>query len=173
MVACTVSGKRFPPTAKRRAGVRRIEVNDEVCMGCGLCSVYCRLEHSRSKDLVKAFKRERPRPVPRVRVERNGAACFSVHCRHCDEPWCVYSCLTGAMTRDPESGTVTVDPERCMGCWTCILVCPVGALTRDGERHVVAKCDLCPDRDVPACVAHCPNEALALVEDRGAEMVRL
>jgi CRISPR-associated protein Cas1 len=30
---------------------------------------------------------------------------------------------------------------------------------------VVGKCDLCPDLDVPACVANCPNEALVLVEE--------
>jgi Fe-S-cluster-containing hydrogenase component 2 len=27
----------------------------------------------------------------------------------------------------------------------------------------VAKCDLCPDRELPVCVANCPNEALSVV----------
>jgi len=62
-----------------------------------------------------------------------------------------------------------VDTQKCMGCWTCILACPNGALTRDnGDKNgnkVVAKCDLCPGLDVPACVANCPNEALVFVED--------
>jgi carbon-monoxide dehydrogenase iron sulfur subunit len=29
----------------------------------------------------------------------------------------------------------------------------------------VAKCDLCPGLEVPACVANCPNEALVFVEE--------
>jgi len=142
--------------------MRRIYVREEVCIGCGLCRVYCQTEHSRSKDIIKAFKRESPRPLPRIRVERNGETCFSIQCRHCDDPVCVYSCLTGAMSKDPANGTVTIDADRCTGCWTCILVCPYGALTRDVNRKVVAKCDLCPDHEVPVCVANCPNEALVL-----------
>jgi carbon-monoxide dehydrogenase iron sulfur subunit len=142
--------------------MRKVYVREEVCMGCGLCKVYCQTEHSRSKDILKAFKREDPKPLPRIRVERDGETCFSIQCRHCEEPWCVYSCLTGAMRRDPASGAITADPEKCIGCWTCLLVCPYGALVRDENRKVVAKCDMCPDLDVPACVANCPNEALVL-----------
>ncbi len=67
------------------------------------------------------------------------------------------------MTKDPVSGAVTNDAERCIGCWTCILVCPYGAVKR-GEGHVAGKCDLCPDLETPACVANCPNEAL-IMED--------
>ncbi len=145
--------------------MRRVLVKEEVCMGCGLCRVYCQVEHSNSKDIIKAFKREANRPLPRIRVERNGETCFSIQCRHCDEPWCVYSCLTGAMRRDRSSGAVTIDAEKCIGCWTCILACPYGALTKDDNRKVVAKCDLCPDHEVPVCVANCPNEALVLCVD--------
>ena len=32
-----------------------------------------------------------------------------------------------------------------------------------GQFGVVAsKCDLCGDRETPACVEHCPNEAIKL-----------
>ena len=145
--------------------MKRVYVKEEICMGCGLCRVYCQAEHSRTQDLVKAFKKEDYRTVPRIRVERKGEISFSLQCRHCDEPWCVYSCLTGAMRKDPATGIVNVDTQKCMGCWTCILACPSGALTRDSGKKVVAKCDLCPGRDVPACVANCPNEALVFIEN--------
>jgi carbon-monoxide dehydrogenase iron sulfur subunit len=142
--------------------VKKVYVNEDVCMGCGLCRVYCRTEHSEMKDIVKSYKKEIPRPLPRVRVEKLGANSFSVQCQHCEQPWCVYSCLTGAMTKDPVTGVVTVDENKCMGCWTCIVACPNGALTRDISKKVVAKCDLCPDRELPVCVANCPNGALSV-----------
>lgn len=135
-------------------------------MGCGLCRVYCQEEHSRSKDLIKAFKKETPRPLPRIRVERKGEVCFAIQCRHCAEPWCVYSCLSGAMHWDSANGIVAIDRDKCIGCWTCLLVCPYGALTRDTGNRVVVNCDLCLGRAVPVCVANCPNEALVLVTDR-------
>jgi len=134
-------------------------------MGCGLCRVYCQVEHSQSKDLIKAFMKETPQPLPRIRVEKKAEVSFALQCRQCTDPWCVYSCLTGAITKDPASGMVSVDAEKCVGCWTCIVACPYGALTRDPSSETAVKCDLCPGRDIPACVAVCPNEALALSLD--------
>jgi len=142
--------------------MKRIYIKEEVCIGCGLCQVYCQTEHSKSKDIIKAFNREAPPPLPRIRVETREDTSFSIQCRQCDKPWCVYSCLTGAMHTDPASGTVTIDAERCIGCWTCIIACPYGVLTRDVDSKTVVKCDFCPGRDIPACVANCPNEALIL-----------
>ena len=144
--------------------MKRIYVREEVCMGCGLCRVYCQTEHSRSKDIYKAFKRERPLPQSRLRVERKGDVCFAVQCRHCDEPWCVYSCLTGAMRKDPVTGIVTSDSEKCIGCWTCLIACPNGSLIKDRNNKIVAKCDFCPGQEMPVCVANCPNEALVIAE---------
>ncbi len=141
----------------------RITIQEEACIGCGLCRVYCQVEHSKSKNLLKAFKKEST--LPRLRVERRGEISFAVSCRHCDEPWCVYSCLTGAMQKDPASGIVTHDARRCIGCWSCVIACPYGALIRDTSHDVVIKCDLCPGQAVPVCVANCPNEALVLSLD--------
>ncbi|MFW6150286.1 MAG: 4Fe-4S dicluster domain-containing protein [Chloroflexota bacterium] len=153
--------------------MRRVYVREEVCAGCGLCEVYCQLEHSRSGDLVKAFKREWPRPVPRVRLAAALEVCFPVQCRHCDDPLCVQFCLTGAMARDPDTGLVKVNEEKCIGCWTCIVACHFGALTRASTNGKVVKCDLCPDSEIPACVANCPNEALLVgLDDRRDETVR-
>jgi carbon-monoxide dehydrogenase iron sulfur subunit len=143
--------------------VATVLLNEEVCIGCGLCQVYCITEHSDSKDIIKAYKREAHRPLPRVRVERWGEDWLTVRCQHCEVPWCVYGCLTGAMTKDPETGIVSVDAEKCIGCGTCLLACPYGALSRDKDDQVVVKCDRCPDREIPVCVANCPNEALVLV----------
>jgi len=145
-------------------GMKKVYVNEQVCMGCHLCEVYCRLQHSKSKDLIKAFKRESPKPSPRLWIEERKPIAFSVRCQHCDEAPCVYACLTGALNRDTDTGIVNVDEEKCMGCWTCMLVCPFGAIRQDTRRKTMVKCDLCQGEEIPACVANCPNEALIYAE---------
>jgi len=146
--------------------MKKIIANEEVCIGCRLCEVWCLVQHSKSKDIMKAFKRETPRPIARLHVEEEGAESFAVQCQHCEEPDCVYSCISGAMYIDEETGTVQHDPEKCVGCWTCIMVCHRGAIIRDERQNrIAAKCDLCAELEIPACVANCPNEALVLVEE--------
>ena len=146
--------------------MKRISVREEVCMGCGLCEVYCLVQHSRSKDIIKAYRKENPRPTSRVRLETAKPISFAIQCRHCENPPCVVSCLSGAMQIDAQTGRVLHDPDKCMGCWTCIMVWPYGAVVKDASgRKVVAKCDLCPDLEIPACVTNCPNEALRYEED--------
>ena len=145
--------------------MKKVYVNERVCIGCHLCEVYCQLHHAKSKDLVKAFKKDAPRTVPRLKVEENGAVSLSVRCQHCDDAPCVRACLTGALTRDPDTSLVSVDQERCIGCGTCLLVCPMGVLQLDKEQKKMLKCDLCQGEEIPACVLNCPNEALVCVEE--------
>ncbi len=158
----TATSYRLPP--QRGDKMRRVYVKETACIGCHLCEVYCQLRHAQLTDLIKAFKRESPRPLSRLRVEERGVVSFSVRCQHCEDAPCVYACLTGALSRDSDSGIVNVDKERCIGCWTCILVCPFGAIRQDAEQKKVLKCDLCQGEEIPVCVANCPNEALAHVE---------
>ncbi|HEY3368951.1 MAG TPA: 4Fe-4S dicluster domain-containing protein [Symbiobacteriaceae bacterium] len=146
--------------------MKRIYAREEICMACRLCEVHCAVQHSQTKNPVKAFKREATRPVPRCSVEVKGALSFSFMCRHCAEPTCMYSCISGAMHREP-NGTIRVDESKCIGCWTCILACQYGSIKRQeqGDKHFALKCDLCPGLEVPACVANCPNDALVLTEE--------
>ena len=144
--------------------MKKVYVKEEVCIGCRLCEVYCQLKHARSKDLVKAFNREYPPPLPRIRVDEEGVVSLSVRCQQCDDAPCVQACLTGALSRDPESRLVNVDEDKCIGCWTCLLVCPLAAIKPDIEQKRALKCDLCQGEEVPVCVANCPNEALVYVE---------
>lgn len=133
-------------------------------MGCGLCEVFCIVQHSKSKNIIKAYKRESPRPSSRTRLEEDRPISFSVQCRYCENAPCIEACLSGAMYLDEKTGLVMHDAEKCMGCWTCIMVCPYSVIRMDTSAHKIIKCDLCPELDVPACVANCPNEALVYQE---------
>jgi carbon-monoxide dehydrogenase iron sulfur subunit len=148
--------------------MKRIYAKEEVCIGCRLCEVACRVVNSKYKnldntyDIIKAYS-QKPKPIPRVIVEEVGPVSFSLQCRHCEDASCLEACITGAMHRD-ERGAVVVDPEKCVGCWTCVMVCEFGAIKRDMINKRAIKCDLCPDRDIPACVEVCPNRALVYEE---------
>jgi len=145
--------------------MKRIYVNEEYCIGCRLCEVHCLTQHSRSKKIIKAFKEEAPEAMPHVMVEEEGPLSFAMPCRHCVEPLCVEACLTGAMHRDLPTGAILCDEDKCVGCWTCVMVCPFGVIRRKLIGHKAAsKCDLCYGEATPACVAHCPNEALVYEE---------
>jgi carbon-monoxide dehydrogenase iron sulfur subunit len=130
--------------------MKQIYVNEEFCIGCRLCEIHCSVQHSRSKKIIKAFREEAPRAMARVLVEEEGPLSFAMQCRHCEDAPCIEACMVGAMRRDEETG---------------VMVCPFGAIQRNLVGNKAAsKCDLCYGEDIPACVAHCPNEALTFVD---------
>lgn len=141
--------------------MKRVYSLEDVCIGCHLCEVACITEHSLSKDPVKAFMFEKERPISRCTVEEidGGAVSFSTTCRHCEEPACLQACISGAVQKGAD-GRVTIDKEKCVGCWSCVMACPFGSVQRDTRSKRAGKCDLCPDRERPACVDACPNRAL-------------
>ena len=138
--------------------MKRIYAKEEYCIGCRLCEIYCIFQHSGHQTLVKAFSESEAmnRPEPAVRVEEDGAISFALQCRHCDDAPCVAACISGAMTRDPETGAIMHDDEKCVGCWSCVMVCPANHSGQ--QRAGRLKCDLCGGEEMRR--ASCPNEAL-------------
>ena len=98
-------GNRLPHRKGSNNKVRKVYVKEEVCIGCRLCEVYCQLQHARASDLIKAFK-ESPPPLPRLRVDESGVVSFSVRCQQCGDAPCVQACLTGALSRNPETSLI-------------------------------------------------------------------
>ena len=142
--------------------MKRVYVNEDWCLGCHLCEYYCGCAHSAQQDMVKAYKAE-IQPTSRIQVEDSDNIHFAVNCRHCDNPLCVKSCITGALSVS-EEGIIVIDESRCVGCYTCVLTCPYGCIVTDGEK-VAKKCDLCMQNGgEPACVAGCPNRAIVCEE---------
>jgi anaerobic carbon-monoxide dehydrogenase iron sulfur subunit len=149
--------------------MKRIYADEKFCIGCRLCEVHCLVQHSKSKHIIKAFREEQGTVQPRCMVEQMGVNTFALQCRHCEDAACLEACMTGAMHRDPVTGAVICDEDKCVGCWMCVMVCPLGAVlpSQKGAEHKVAsKCDLCGMKwdSVPPCVANCPNEALKYEE---------
>ena len=85
-------------------------------------------------------------------------------CFHCQEPWCVAACPTGAMQKRPKDGIVFVDDTLCVGCKACITACPWGTPQWNPETGKAVKCDYCMDRVDqgldPACVTKCITKCL-------------
>ncbi|MCD7771965.1 MAG: 4Fe-4S binding protein [Oscillospiraceae bacterium] len=141
--------------------MKRVYVNEKWCLGCHLCEYNCAFANSGLTSMAKLKGKE---IYPRIRVEGDDKITFAISCRHCEDPICIKSCISGALSKTPD-GMVEIDKSRCVGCLTCVLVCPYGAVIQDGDG-VVQKCELCLKNSsgAPACVAGCPNNAIVYEE---------
>jgi Fe-S-cluster-containing dehydrogenase component len=81
-------------------------------------------------------------------------------CLQCERPYCALICRVGALNKNPETGVVERDKNRCIGCKLCLIACPFGNLTF--VNGVSAKCDLCNGN--PTCVKVCNWGALSFEE---------
>ena len=149
--------------SERRRRMKRIFVRPDLCTACMTCELACAVEHSQAKSIF-ASPLESPRPMKRVFVEASDGRKIPIFCRHCEDAPCVAACISGALFRDPVTDAVICDWGRCIGCWTCVMVCPYGVIGRQLELGKAVKCDLCPGREAPACVAACPTKALIYEE---------
>lgn len=155
---------------KIKPEIFEIFVRLDRCMGCHTCKTACAVEHSHEKNLYAAIA-ERPQPKPRVYVEWIAPdRPVPVLCRHCEDAPCMHACIAGAISRSASQAVIT-NPDKCIGCWTCVMVCPYGVIGRHLEAGTAYRCDRCPDREEPACVSACPTKALVYrsVEDYSAE----
>jgi carbon-monoxide dehydrogenase iron sulfur subunit len=141
--------------------MKRVYVNETWCLGCHLCEYYCALAATGKTDMARALKDVTIHP--RIHIEERGSVSFAVSCRHCTEPLCVKGCISGALSKT--DGVISVDQDKCIGCYTCVLSCPYGCITPT-EAGVVDKCELCLStrEGTPRCVAGCPNSAIVYEE---------
>ena len=133
--------------------------NRERCLACRACELACSVVHSGSQRLEAAIAEALP-PKRRVTIAAGKDGIDALRCEQCAEPLCAFSCKSGALHRDPITGWIALEESRCVGCFMCMMVCPHGIRPDPATDHVV-RCDVCADRETPACVAACPTGALA------------
>jgi len=74
--------------------------------------------------------------------------------------------MSGAMEKNPESGYVRYDVEKCGQCFMCVMNCAYGVIKPDRATGTyVVKCDFCLEHDEePNCAKMCPTKALYVEE---------
>lgn len=133
-----------------------------LCTACKRCMVYCAVAHSESKELEGAMAQATP-PQPRVVVKPLGDGAAPYQCRHCEDPPCVPTCPSDALTKDVHPSRVVLDDAKCAAAGKCVKRCPfLGIFT--GTDGQAVKCDLCIERLeqglLPACAEACPTGAI-------------
>ncbi|MEW6265777.1 MAG: FAD-dependent oxidoreductase [Thermodesulfobacteriota bacterium] len=92
----------------------------ERCIGCRTCIVACR-NHKEIIDHASALPNQLPYYL-RVETREGGVYPkplldnWVVPCQHCSDPGCVAACPEAAIAKDPETGVVRIDRDKCTGC---------------------------------------------------------
>ncbi len=152
------------------------------CMGCNACTVSCKDWNQVKSGLVRWRKHvghektnEGYDVTTRTSILQN-VENLVMSFNHCDRPACVKACSSNAISKDANTGIVSIDREKCIGVLACITACPFGAIGiaddyQEPEKqggwqisHPAQKCNMCIDRvndgQEPVCVASCVGRAI-------------
>lgn len=143
-----------PDTGLSNTGTyTRIVLHDpERCTGCRQCMTACSFKNFSTYNYDLSLCKI---------VHGPGNEFIRVHCHHCADPMCRASCPVSAIHKDPETGIVTIDRLRCIGCKSCTWACPLSVPQMQRGLKAMTKCNLC-DGD-PSCLKVCSAKAIRLV----------
>jgi formate dehydrogenase iron-sulfur subunit len=157
------------------------------CTGCKGCQVACKCWNNLPSSIelnageFTGSLQNPPDLQPNTRIimtynEKNRENEYGVDwafgrrsCMHCTNAACVNVCPSGALYHDKETGLVTYDADKCIGCQYCREACPFDVprhtgVGLSGNNIKINKCTGCVDRVhhgmKPACVHTCQPKAL-------------
>lgn len=161
-------------------------IDTKRCVGCNACTTACKMANNVPDDIfwTRALTRGGDEVDTPAGIFPNlSMRYYTVGCQHCENPACVKACPVGATYKDPETGIVRQDYDRCIGCRMCMAACPytgvrsfnwqepknqMGFAIGDADapkhqKHTVEKCTFCYQRtskgETPACMDLCPARA--------------
>jgi Fe-S-cluster-containing dehydrogenase component len=153
-----------------------------LCVGCKACVVACREANNThpefntedklwdtpldlDADTLTVIKAYREGSGMTKDQEKDGYAFMKKSCLQCIDPSCVSVCPVKAMTKNPETGIVSYNPDNCIGCRYCVAACPFGVPRFEYDKTFarLRKCELCKPRlaegKIAACAEVCPTGA--------------
>lgn len=142
--------------------MKYLNIDAAKCSGCRMCELACSV--AKEKRIIPNQARVN------VIADFGKGLSAPVVCMQCADAPCVNICPTKALSRDSNSGAVTVSAQRCIGCKLCTTVCPYGAIVFIPEKKCVIKCDLCGGD--PACVRFCCTGALTYDEPSKSKIAK-
>lgn len=135
------------------------------CVGCRDCRDACNKANELPEGRSRLLMELQGSTIEGDRGYAEDRRYIRVSCQQCADAPCVTVCPTGAAHRDPETGIVTMNPDRCVGCKYCIVACPYNVRFINEETKVADNCDFClhsrlAKGETPACVEACKYDAL-------------
>ena len=128
------------------------------CSGCDSCVAACKHENQMGLGVVRNHV-SAVGPVgtfPDIEMYW-----LPMQCQQCENPACVHVCPTAASYRDPETGMVLIDKEKCIGCQYCIYACPYGVRVQIEKTGVIEKCRFCWYEGQPGNPPRCVNTCVS------------
>lgn len=159
-VQAALSGGKAPVTDFPYSPHYAMVIRENHCIDCERCLEACRRTNRVPAHGYRTDILERSIPISPDQRER---VFMPILCNHCNNPPCVRVCPTNATFKDPINGIVRMNPDKCIGCKTCMTACPYNARYFNEENRAIDKCDFCYDTKLKesngrttACVAACP-----------------
>ena len=147
--------------------MKRIFIEPAKCDGCKNCTLACMESHREDGGRgLYTLDLTDPANQSRNRILSDGKGGYlPIFCRHCDDPDCAGTCMSGARVKNQTTGLVDYDAEKCAACYMCVMACRYGVPAVSPDRKRMIKCDFCQHlEEGPACVRACPKKAIEVRE---------